>query len=465
MKLRTKLTAICAAMLLLMAAALSAAMLWQVREQSYRSLTQRSEERLSELTDAFSEAVLRNLPAASTPAARKTVLRYCFQGCEAEGCVLAAMGELLSAPTPVDPRSYLDVKSGEGLQTARCSAGGQDYLIVGQAVEQFQLEYQVYLVSDASYIRQELGALLARFLLLVLGICALGLLGVRWLIRRALTPLSRLQETADRIAAGNYAERASVSSRDEVGLLAENLNRMAQAVETHVQTLTEQNARQRLFIGGVTHEFKTPLTSLLLNVDTLRTVYLPEEAREELLEAMDGQLHWLERMVRKLQQLLSAQKSARIIPASVPELLEQARQLTAPVMEKYGTTLEISCDADSLPMDTDLLCSALVNLIENSAKASSPGQSIRLRAQGSTLEVSDSGRGIPQRDLDRVTEPFYMGDPSRSKTNGGFGLGLALVKEIAAVHRADLTLESTPGLGTTVRLTFPGNGNQTVISP
>ena len=115
-------------------------------------------------------------------------------------------------------------------------------------------------------------------------------------------------------------------------------------------------------------------------------------------------------------------------------------------------------------MDRDILCSALVNLVENSAKASAPGQTIFLRAIGNTLEVADNGRGIPEKDLERVTEPFYMCDPSRSKVNGGFGLGLALVKEIAAVHSAVLEIQSTPGEGTTVRLRFPEYGNQTVIS-
>lgn len=465
MKLKTKLTAICAALLLMMAAALSGAMLWQVREQSYQTLTQRSEERLAELVSTFSESVTLNSAAAETDSARKALLQYCFRNCGAEGGVLGAMGELLYAPTRIDPESYLDLELSNGVQPVRCSAGGRDYLIVGQAVELRQMPCRVYLVTEASHIRRELAGLLGRFVLLALGICILGLFSVRWLISRTLAPLSQLQKTADRIAAGNYEERACIASRDEVGLLAENLNRMAQAVEAHVQTLTEQNERQRLFIGSVTHEFKTPLTSLLLNVDTLRTVYLPEEKREALLEAMDGQLRWLEQMVRKLLQLISLNSSAQIQPASVPELLEQVRRMTAPVMEKYGTTLEISCAAENLPMDKDLLSSALGNLIENSAKASAPGQTIRLLAAGNILEVSDSGRGIPKHDLDRVTEPFYMGDPSRSKVSGGFGLGLALVKEIAAVHRAALTLESTPGKGTTVRLTFPENGNQTVISP
>lgn len=465
MKLVTKLTAICAALLFLAAAALSGAMLWQVREQSYQSLTQRSEEKLKELVVSFTEALTFDYTAIESTSSRKVFLQYQFRNCGVDGSVLAKDGELLSSPTQIDPRNYLDVKLEDGVQTARCSAAGKHYLVLGYAFDWKQSEFQVYLVSDASYIHLELVELLGRFVLIGLCVCILVLFGIQWLIRRTLAPLSHLQKTTEHIAAGNYGQRVCVSSKDEVGLLAENFNRMAVAVENHIQSLTEQNARQQLFIGGVTHEFKTPLTSLLLNVDTLRTVYLPEEKQQELLESMDSQLHWLEQMVHKLLKLISLRNSAQIKPSSVPELLEQVQKMTTGTMEKYGTVLEISCTAGTLPMDKDLLCSALVNLIENSAKASAPGQAIHLRAEGNLLEVSDGGRGIPEKDIARVTEPFYMGDPSRSKINGGFGLGLALVKEIATVHRATMNIQSTLGEGTTVRLLFPENGNQTVILP
>lgn len=451
-------------LLLLVAIALSSAMLWQVREQSYKNLTRRSEEKLAGLVSAFGEAVIRNESAAGTPSSQKAVLQYSFRNCGVEGSVLSTMGELLSAQTQIDPTAYLDVHMTDGVQAVRCSAAGKDYLIVGHAVELKQSVCQVYLVSDSSYIRQELGELLVRFMLLALCICVLGLAGVRWLILRTLAPLSQLQASAEHIACGNYAERVWISTKDEVGLLAQDFNHMAAAVERHVQFLTEQNIRQQLFIGAVTHEFKTPLTSLLLNVETLRTVYLPEEKQMTLLESMDGQLHWLEQMVHKLLKLISLDKSAQIKPSSVPKLLKRVRKMTRQIWEKYRVTLEISCKTQVLPMDADLLCSALVNLIENSAKASAPGQNIRLLAEGNVVEVSDSGRGIPQKDLDRITEPFYMGDPSRSKINGGFGLGLALVKEIAAVHKAALEIQSTPGGGTTVRLVFPKSSNETVIS-
>lgn len=109
MKLKTKLTAVCVPLLLLVAIALSSAMLWQVREQSYKNLTRRSEEKLAGLVSAFGEAVIRNESAAGTPSSQKAVLQYCFRNCGVEGSVLAAMGELLSAPTQIDPTAYLDV--------------------------------------------------------------------------------------------------------------------------------------------------------------------------------------------------------------------------------------------------------------------------------------------------------------------------------------------------------------------
>lgn len=462
MKLRSKLTIICAVFLFLTTTVLSGAMLWQVRERSYENIAQRTKENLDEIREHFYEALTKRTQKTASKQAQKVLVQYYFRSNSTPGSVLVMNGEILSASTPVDPRPYLNPELTEDKQVVRCQENGIPYVIVGDSLNWNASQYTLYLVTDASYINRELMQLLNPFLLLALCASTLGLLGIQLVIRRTLNPLSQLQKTARHIAKGNYSQRVQITSRDEVGLLADHFNHMAEAVDAHIQTLTEQNIRQRLFIGGVTHEFKTPLTSLLLNVDTLRTVYLPEEKQQELLESMDGQLRWLEQMVHKLLKLISLEKSTKIVPASVSELLEQTKQLSLGAMKKYGTKLEISCQADFLPMDQDLLCSALVNLIENSAKASVPGQTIRLRAMETILEVSDQGRGIPPEALSRITEPFYMGDSSRSKIQGGFGLGLALVKEIAAVHKADLEIQSTLGAGTTVRLIFQANGNQTV---
>ena len=157
-------------------------------------------------------------------------------------------------------------------------------------------------------------------------------------------------------------------------MLAQDFNRMALAVESHVAALQERTERQKLFTAAVTHELKTPLTSLLLNVNTLQTVYLPEENQAALLESMDHKLRWLDTMVRKLLMLLSVKKNAAFSATSVPELLARVQQLTEGVCAKYGVSLKTDCRVDMLSMDADLMCSALANLVENSAKASAPGQ-------------------------------------------------------------------------------------------
>lgn len=456
MKLKTKITALCAAILSLVAAGLCAAMLWQVREQSYSALLQRSQESLDELTVAFETAVYNAPYETGSGLPRKVLLTHCFRSCGTAGSALYVNGECLSASTPVDPESYLTVSSGSAAASARIRAHGRHFLVLGKAAEVQGEACRIYLVAEASYIHSQLRELAARFALLALAVMLLGLAMVRYLVGRTLRPLAELSEAAGRIAAGNYGQRVPVSSADEVGILAQDFNRMAFAVESHVAALQESSERQNLFTAAVTHELKTPLTSLLLNVNTLQTVYLPEEKQAALLESMNQQLHWLDTMVRKLLTLLSAKKNAAFTAASVPELLSQVRQLSEGVCRKYGVSLETNGCVDTLLMDADLMCSALVNLVENSAKASAPGQAVSISADETGFTITDHGRGIPAEDLPRVTEAFYTGDPSRSKASGGFGLGLALVREIAAVHGGTLALESAPGEGTTARIMLPG---------
>ena len=119
-----------------------------------------------------------------------------------------------------------------------------------------------------------------------------------------------------------------------------------------------------------------------------------------------------------------------------------------------GVPLQLpACDA-AVQADADLLLDLLCNLVGNAVKASEPGQPVEVRAADNgdtvTLTVADHGCGIPQSEISRVTEPFYMVDKSRARKQGGSGLGLALCKRIAEVHGSDLHIESTPGEGTRV---------------
>jgi len=124
-------------------------------------------------------------------------------------------------------------------------------------------------------------------------------------------------------------------------------------------------------------------------------------------------------------------------------------------LKEKNMALITECDMDTLPMDLDLMRSALVNLVENAKRASEDGQTITLTAHDSIIEVTDHGKGIPKEEIARITEPFYMVDRSRSKLYGGSGLGMALVQRIIKAHDAELVIESEENIGTTMRIVFP----------
>ena len=122
--------------------------------------------------------------------------------------------------------------------------------------------------------------------------------------------------------------RADVHTGDEIGALAGDFNLMAEAVETRIAELMETAERQRLFIGGVTHEFKTPLTALLLHSRMLRRANMTDEEKDTSLEHIESQCEWLERLVQTLLKLITLEREIERRPCEVDALFDTVRQNT-----------------------------------------------------------------------------------------------------------------------------------------
>ena len=172
---------------------------------------------------------------------------------------------------------------GHEIQQFEDQIGGRHYLITGSNVNIETDTYTVYVIEDITQVYENISRMIGRFILIgsigiLFGFVATGLL-----VRRSLKPLAKLKSAAGRIAAGNYGERIEVLSADEIGSLAADFNCMAEAVENHIDELTKTAERQQLFIGGVTHEFKTPLTTIILNADTLQNANLSEDETQTAL--------------------------------------------------------------------------------------------------------------------------------------------------------------------------------------
>ncbi|HOQ01983.1 MAG TPA: HAMP domain-containing protein [Acetivibrio clariflavus] len=149
-----------------------------------------------------------------------------------------------------------------------------------------------------------------------------GTLLIIWFVRHANKPLMRLKDATRCIAVGEYDKRAPVLSKDEVGELATDFNIMADAVQTHISNLEETAKRQKFFISGLTHEFKTPLTSMIIHSETLLSADLSKEEVQNSLLHIHSQCRWLERLTQKLLKLITLEENIKIKPECVKTLFD-----------------------------------------------------------------------------------------------------------------------------------------------
>lgn len=290
---------------------------------------------------------------------------------------------------------------------------------------------------------------------LAAGLTALLLVLLTLIIRRILKPFYRLRDTANRIAGGDYTQRAVLSGQDEVGEVAESFNMMADRVEAHVRELSETNEKQRRLLGALSHELKTPMTGIQGYAQLLQKIELSPEKQADALAYIEQECRRLSRLSVKMLQLveLSSEEEMERKPLEVRELFAQTRKITQRRLQEKKLQLQAEAEPGLMVTgDSDLLISFLVNLVDNAAKASGEGSEIRLVGSREGLFVEDSGCGIPSEELARVTEPFYMVDRSRSRRAGGAGLGLALCAQIARLHGGELSVESTVGKGSRIGL-------------
>ena len=387
-----------------------------------------------------------------------SLVNYCFSRFADSSSVLMRGDETLYSGVSVNPRAFLPLPENEySMKIAEREIDERNVLIAGSLVAVRNTSYAVYVVEDISTTYNSIVSLAWTFAAVSLAGILLGAGSIALLMRRSTRPLTALAKTARQIAGGDYSMRADVYTQDEIGALAGDFNLMAEAVEARIAELMETAERQRLFIGGVTHEFKTPLTALLLHSRMLRRANMTDEEKDASLEHIESQCEWLERLVQTLLKLITLEREIERRPCEVDALFDTVRQNTQKSLADRGVTLITHSGGGTLNCNADLIQSLLINLVDNAAKAydaDAADKRVLLTFSNNTIQVKDFGRGIPKEAMERIFEPFYMVDKSRSKKAGGSGLGLALVKRIADAHDAELTVKSGVGKGTTVRVRF-----------
>lgn len=276
-----------------------------------------------------------------------------------------------------------------------------------------------------------------------------------------LRPLGRLSAATRRMAEGELDQRVAVRGDDEIALLSADFNVMSHRIQRQVQELRDAARRQEDFIGSFAHEIKTPLTSMIGYADLLRSRPATEEQVRQSAGYIFSEGRRLEALSRKLLDLVVLDRQdfpLRPVPLDV--FLGRVAGAMAPALEQAGVRLTVRAQPVPALMEPDLMETVCLNLLDNARKAMEGGGDLLLEGLseevGPVIRVTDSGKGIPAEELERVTEAFYMVDKSRSRAQGGAGLGLALCRRIVDLHGGALELESTPGQGTRVTVRLKG---------
>lgn len=281
---------------------------------------------------------------------------------------------------------------------------------------------------------------------------------VMWGIAVWLTkPIRLLIRATQKMAQGDYGYRAACVSRDEMGQLTADFNRMANALEDNVEQLENEVRSREDFIGAFSHELKTPLTSIIGYADLLRSRKLDEETQFLSANYIYTEGKRLETMAFRLLDIVVMKRSKlNLVSADAGELFEYLRQMYA---ASPACALDIQYAPGQVWAEMDLLKSVLLNLVDNACKASEPGSPVEVRGErqpdGYLFSVRDYGVGIPENECRRITEAFYMVDKSRSRSKNGAGLGLALCAQVLSLHESGLVIESTVGEGSCFRFLIP----------
>lgn len=321
-------------------------------------------------------------------------------------------------------------------------------------------------VIQAATSYEEMRALLNTLatIMFILVPCVLILAGVGGVILtdRALRPVRRIIRTAETLNPGDLSQRLPVAGADEFAHLATTMNGMLSRIETAFAEIRHALERERRFTSDASHELRTPLTAITANASLTQNGDTTLEEYRESMQQVGLAAAMMRRIVEDLL-LLARSDSGQLAPAysdiDVQDLFANARTMVRKDEQQAPIQTVIAEDAQTLWGDANQLQRVLCNLLENALRSTPADGRVTLSAAVEAgqlvLGVTDTGEGISPEHLPHIGERFYRAEASRARRHGGTGLGLAICHGIIEAHHGQLTIDSTPGQGTRVKIYLP----------
>lgn len=274
-----------------------------------------------------------------------------------------------------------------------------------------------------------------------------------------------LAQAAHEISRGRLATRIKDPGQDEMAALAHSFNEMAAQLEATEQKQRELEILRRDLIAWVSHDLRTPLTSIRAILEALADGVVEDPATvQRYLVTAQRDIRSLSTLIDDLFEMAQVDAGGLHLErssGSIADLISDTIERFSALARQHEITLDgsVQVEVDPVNIDIQRMNRVLSNLTSNAMRHTPPGGRIHLCAMrkknGVVVEVEDSGEGIQPEDLAHIFERFYRGEKSRSRATGGAGLGLAIARGVVEAHGGEIHVESTPGKGSRFWFTIP----------
>lgn len=378
-------------------------------------------------------------------------------------CLRDAGGDIVFQNDPFNHSSTLtkNLKNNQKKSILKKSSS-KYYVYTLQSVNIGSNQFYIENKYDVTSLFQTRSSQIQTYLKSTVLLLCLGMILVYMISSWLMKPIKRLSQGLKEVTQDNTYSQLEVTGDDEIADVMNDFNSMSIHLSQTLEELNETIEKQKIFIGDFSHELKTPLTSIIGYGDLIRSKKLSEEELILYSNAIVEEGKRLEKISMKLMDLtVLKQETCTLSPISSTVFFEQIHQGIQPLLNQHHITLTMDITPSTIYIDTDLMKTVLYNLIDNSRKAIGNNGHIEIRGfiedKNYHITITDNGCGIPKEEIDKLTQAFYMVDKSRSRKNGGAGLGLSIVDTIIKAHHASMNIHSVVNQGTTIEIILGGS--------
>lgn len=280
-------------------------------------------------------------------------------------------------------------------------------------------------------------------------IIILSMVALMILARKILNPLNQLNDAAKQYAAGNFDVKTGITSDDEIGELASNLEYMA-------SELSKLDEYRKSFVANISHDFRSPLTSIKGYIEAMLDGTIPKDNQERYLKIV---LSETQRLTKLTTSMLDMNKNdsyglkLNLTNFNVTEIIDSTSDIFEGTCKERYIVIRKNYQVSTpiVHADKTRIQQVIYNLVDNAIKFSPHGSTITISVKEIDdkilVSVKDTGHGIQKEQQAKIWDRFYKGDTSRGKDKQGSGLGLSIIQEIIRAHGENITLSSTPGQG------------------